>query len=59
MIDLKEIIKNGDVIGLMTSKMSIDFYVIYEKDIFEISFLKNSNRVKIKKFGENRNGKNF
>jgi hypothetical protein len=52
MIDLKEIIKNGDVIGLMASKSSIDFFVIYEKDIFEITFFKDSNKVKVKKFGE-------
>jgi hypothetical protein len=52
MISIKEIIKNGDVISLLASKETIDFFVIYGKDIFEISFVKNSNRVKVKKFGE-------
>jgi hypothetical protein len=52
MLSLKEIIKNGDVIGLLASRMNIDFFVIYKKEIYEITFFKNSDKVKIRKLGE-------
>jgi hypothetical protein len=52
MISLKELIKNGDIISLLASKITIDFFVIYGKEIYEITFFKDSNRVKIRKMGE-------
>jgi hypothetical protein len=45
MISLNEIIKNGDVIGLLASRMSIDFFVIYGREIYEITFFKDSDKV--------------